>query len=232
MMTRPWKRGMLAAAVVAALSAATNLAAAVVTVTSATSDTGFTVSSEDLIHGVAPTAVSGTSDPFSTGTDTTAVVLTDGSFGPANDGANGGPNTTIVGNGAQIDYTLTGSALGYDITGIDTYSGWSNNGRVNQDYTVSYATVSAPNTFIPITPVSEGGAATTPSGLKVSISETSGILASDVIKIRFDFPAVQNNAVGYRELDVFGTPVPEPVGATAAALFAGAALVVRRSRRL
>jgi hypothetical protein len=109
---------------------------------------------------------------------------------------------------------LGASPQGYNLTGIDTYGGWNDQGRDQQLYTVAYSTVADPGTFIDITSVNfNPTAGGDPSASQVSITDTTGTLASNVGAVRFTFnqPAEpENGYTGYVELDVFGTPVPEP----------------------
>ncbi len=54
-------------------------------------------------------------------------------------------------------------------------------------------------------------------------------LATSVAALRFSFPNQENFQGGYRELDVFGTPVPEPsTGLLVAMGLAGLGLRGRR----
>ena len=59
--------------------------------------------------------------------------------------------------------------------------------------------------------------------------DADGELATGVAAVRISFNDVTFGFAGYREMDVFGTPVPEPSTATFAAC--GAALLLRRRRR-
>jgi hypothetical protein len=74
--------------------------------------------------------------------------------------------------------------------------------------------------------------ATTAGGsTKVNVTDTTGILATGVDAIRFDIlDTFSNNAGGVvmREIDVFGTAVPEP---SATLLFGLGGLVLLRRRR-
>tara|TARA_B110000285_G_scaffold50343_1_gene57192 strand:- start:541 stop:1482 length:942 start_codon:yes stop_codon:yes gene_type:complete len=103
----------------------------------------------------------------------------------------------------DFNLDLNASPDGYEINQIDTLTGNSNANRVMQEYTVSYATVAAPTTFIDIETV-----ATDPNlnELKVSITENAtGILATDVATIRYVFPPQQLGGVQYKEIDIIGT---------------------------
>ena len=102
------------------------------------------------------------------------------------------------------------------MTNINTYSSWQDYGRVNQDYTVWYSTVSAPSTFIELTPVNYDPS-TYPTGpsnvntMEVLIMSTTGLMATGAEDIQFVFSGVQNGYVGYNEFDVIGSATtPEP----------------------
>jgi hypothetical protein len=171
----------------------------------------------DLLAGLAPTTANGNFNQEST-VGTTA--LTDGVIGTSGDesgfascGANGG--TTLI-------YTLTNNVVnGSDVTNIVTYSGWVNSGRAGQYYIVSYSTVAAPATFIPITTVYY--LPSVPSGgipaNRVAIAMNNGsALASAVASIKFDFSSppsagsFNNGYQGYSEIIVQGhdTTAPPP----------------------
>ena len=154
---------------------------------------------------------------FITGDPTMATniigLLTNGTFGVAN--PNGDcPKQTLcvaspVGSATGIlTYALNTNAYpsGYTVNSIVTYGGWQDNGRSAQNYIVSYSTVAAPNSFINIATVSYSPPATTPSCDRVTILNTSGILATNVAVISFAFVAQANGYAGYRELMAFGSP--------------------------
>ena len=84
-----------------------------------------------------------------------------------------------------------------------------------------YSTVSAPTSFISLATVNfnPSVADNTPSCTKVDIGYSSGVLATNVAAVKFDFtnPGSENGYCGYAELTVFGTPsavqtVPISVG--------------------
>ncbi len=179
----------------------------------------WTLETNSLIANMSPsTALGDFVQENSGGTN----VLTDGQIGLSGDittfatcGANGG--TTLI-------YTLTNNAYGTDLTNIVTYSGWGNDQRSGQYYIVSYATVSAPTTFIPITtvcynPYTNGTAGAAANRVAIAMSDGSA-LAKSVLNIKFDFstPAYAanfNNAYqGYSEIIVQGrnstAPPPPP----------------------
>src|ERR1035437_5077361 len=121
----------------------------------------------------------------------------------------------IFPSGTVLTYLLTDRS---DITKVATYSSWPDGGRVNQEYTLSVST-NGGSSFTTITNVaavpSVGGS---PLQLQVMISPNGPYIATNVTHVRFAFPSVQNNGVGYTELVVQGTP--SPAGLLAAPGFA------------
>jgi hypothetical protein len=177
----------------------------------------WTLETPSLIAGMAPTTATGNfNQEGSAGTN----VLTDGIIGTSGDlstfatcGASGG--TTLI-------YTLTNVVYGTDVTNIATYSGWANDQRSGQYYIVSYSTVSAPTTYVPITTVCYNpytGGATAANRVAIAMSDGSP-LAKSVANIKFDFSspafanAFNNNYQGYSEIIVQGkdstAPPPPP----------------------
>jgi parallel beta-helix repeat protein/predicted outer membrane repeat protein len=181
------------------------LATSALTVSSATSTTGFTIpTNNDLIKGLSPTVVGDISDVEGLGTDMTGNSLTDGQFGPAGL-VEGGPNPEVVAvhNGVTLTYTLPNNGgLGYNISAISIYTGWRDGGRVNQDLQILYTTTTN-STFTVLTGVHEAGQSPNPSDL---VTFLSNVGLTNVTAIQFSFPSTQNGYVGYRELVVTGTP--------------------------
>jgi len=184
------------------------LSAQIVVSGESNNDTGFTVSSTDLLQ----TNLASTTDSISVNTTEnnaiggSVALLNNGSFGAA--GASGG----ICINGGSVTYDLNtpGASPGYDISAVNVYTGWNDDGRDGQNYTVSYSTVGNPGTFIDIATATQDGA-----GKFESTSITQGtapnLLATGVKAIRITFNGQENGGVGYKEIDVIGsTPVPTP----------------------
>ena len=185
----------------------------------------WTVETPSLIAGLAPSALTG--DPALGAVTNIAgcgsggsVVLTDGTLGTTGDAttcaALGSEVRTYGSTCSSLTYTLTNSASGYDITNIVTYSAWGDYGRDGQVYYVSYSTVAAPTTFIPLTAV-ECNPYLSPLGTKsanrVDISSVNGVLASNVYSVKFDFPQNDDEDYGsssYQEIVVQGTTVVQP----------------------
>lgn len=136
---------------------------------------------------------------------------------------------TIIHNGVSITYMLASSALGYNIAKIDTYTGWRDPGRFQQDYSVSFAYKTSPTQFL--NAINVAARPTGANDAKVSLFNVGGAaLATGVVGVRFNFANVQNGFVGYRELDVLGSAVvPEPASML---LFGLGALALVGARRL
>jgi len=173
-----------------------------------TSSTAFAVANDDLIEGLAAT-VTGTALNGLEGTSSDPLVLTNGQFGAANKNDAPGEVVTIQSNTTlTYDLDLVASPPGYDITEINTYSGWNDAGRDDQHYTVQVALVGDLLTFLPLADV---GFLSTSGDAKVSLVDGLGDpMASGVGAVRFVFGTQENGHVGYRELDIIGSPVPEP----------------------
>ena len=204
----------------------------------------YVVSASDLINGLLPAASAGAFDLELGGG---LPVLTNGTYGTITQ-PGGAPDRTHGafatvggggGSGQFVTYALdtAASPLGYDVTRIDLFSGWNDNGRDQQLFGVSYSTVGNPGTFIPLASGNFNPTvpADTQSATRVTVTEDAlPNLASGVGMIRFDFtgpPAPENGYVGYAELDVLGSAtVPEPAAVAPFAAAAGLLLARRRSR--
>ena len=112
------------------------------------------------------------------------------------------------GAGSLLIYSLAGSATGYDLTNITVYGGWDDNGRDQQAYTVYYSTVAAPTNFIQLSIVNLAPsiANNIPSATRVVLTDSVGVLATNVIAVKFDFtsPTTPNGYCGYAAITVFG----------------------------
>src|ERR1035437_7765660 len=175
----------------------------------------WTVEAPSLIAGMAPSATVG--DATVGGVIGTSA-LTDGVLGNTGDYGTVGLLGSDNGGCSSLTYTLTGSATGYDLTNIVTYSAWQDYGRDGQVYSVSYSTVSAPTTFIPLTAVECNpwlSPLSTKSANRVGISSLTGVLARNVYSVKFDFPQKNAEDYGdgaYQELILQGTnSLPPPV---------------------
>jgi hypothetical protein len=162
----------------------------------------------DLILGNSPSGIG--SGVFNLEGSGGISVLTDGGFGAVGGGVNSSLATVGANAGTSLTYTLSGPASGFDITNIVTYGGWSDGGRDQQAYTVSYSTVLSPTVFNTIASVSFNPtlSGSVPSADRIIVSSTGGPIATNVAKIQFSFtsPAIENNYGGLAEIGVFGSP--------------------------
>jgi autotransporter-associated beta strand protein len=119
------------------------------------------------------------------------------------------------GAGATLIYTLTGSASGYNLSNLTVYAGWGDGGRDQQAYTVYYSTVAAPATFISLGTVNytPTNPSNSPCATRATLTPLSGALAVNAGAVKFDFttPTGENGYEGYSQIEVFGTPTPQPV---------------------
>jgi hypothetical protein len=176
----------------------------------------WTIETDSLIAGQLPTtAGAGNFANFGIGSPGLSA-LTDGTYGNVDSGSSyatcGGANG---GCGQSVTYTLTNSPNGSDITNIVTYSGWGNPGRDGQFYHISYSTISAPTTFIPITGVFYDPNSGAPISDRVSVHMSNGgPLARNVSQLKFDWTEQANNMANggslYAEIIVEGTNSAPP----------------------
>ena len=168
--------------------------------TFATGSTGYAVpaTSVNLLAAAGTTLVASPVNPAIDGvggraTDASWSSLTNGAFGlvPATGG--GGPGEVRVNTGNTLTYTF---ATPQDITVIDTFTGWGDGGRMQQDYTVQYATAAAPSIFNTIKVV-----AYHPGGNSAWVRLTN-LGVSQVKSVKFIFGNQQNGYVGFTELAV------------------------------
>ncbi len=169
----------------------------------------FPVSNSDLLEGIVGTVGPG-SLGGQEGTSNNPAILTNGLFGTG-----GNPldtaQTVSIGNNVTLSWQLDlgASPDGYDITGINVYSGWRDAGRDRQDYTARYATVADPGNFVDIASVSGFNPSPSNSGESL-ITDDTGLIASGVGEIQLFFPGQENGYSGYREIDVLGSAVAGP----------------------
>jgi hypothetical protein len=218
----------LAAAVTLGLALAGASAQAGVITTVSTGNNGFTVATTDLLAGRAGTIVGNVNSEESLATDTSGVSLTDGAFGQVSIDGHTNPGMIQIHNGVSITYSLGANASGYTINAINSYTGWRDAGRYQQDYTVQFAYAGTPTTFVNAFSVAQHPNSGT-SAFVSTFDNTGGSLASNVVGVRFNFANVQNGFVGYRELDVIGAAaVPEPASLMLFGLAAAGLVGARR----
>lgn len=185
----------------------------------ASSQTAFPVSSTDLINQGQPTFSSQTVTGFTPftccapGVSDTAA-LNDGSAGTASQ--SGGTAFDLDGTWTStFNLNLATNTNGYDITGVNTFSGWPDT-RTDQKYELLYSTAAAPATFISLGTFSFGPQAG--GSAEISLTDTTGIIATNVAAVRFNIEDPGFNGSDqtvYRELDVLGkasTPEPASLG--------------------
>lgn len=232
---------LIPAAMIAAVFTASSLVAAPIVAIFESPDTApgipQSVSSSDLVDDISPALLSETSSGHTSFSGSSPDVLNDGSPGGSPDGgwnlnANEGAVTTQS-TPWTLTYMLDTSIApqGYNLTQIEAMSLWTND-YVNQHYSVSVTTISNP-TFTGlindvIADTMNGQAA---SSLKSVITDSSGILASHVTGIQFEFETGSNGTMAaYKEIDVFGyAAVPEPT--TCLLVLFGCSTLALRSRK-
>ena len=143
----------------------------------------------------------------------------DGCFGDPtilSDGILGNSKATMVscgpngGAGASITYYLqtNSSPLGFEVTNIQVYGGWTDAGRRNQDYQVYYSTLSEPTNYISLgtvdyVPADPSGA---PIATRTILLPAAGVLAHNVISVQINWsPFDLNGYSGYSEIAIYGT---------------------------
>ena len=191
----------------------------------------WTVASGSLIAGQSPSTALGNFSEEAPGRNVNSLT-TGGSLTLTQIGGTYGYTTSTnyvtCGNGTGPDgssagytiiYTLTNSATGYDLTNIMVYGGWDDNGRDQQAYTVYYSTVTAPTNFISLAVVNFNPSIANelPSATRVTLTSSSGVLATNVVAVKFDFtsPGSENGYCGYAAITVFGTASIAPAAPAA-----------------
>ena len=193
-------------------SASPEPAGVVITVEHQQDTTTWTAETPNLIAGRLPT----TQGPgIFTSEGCNVVNMTDGvlGFGSAF-GASCGSDTN-----ASVSFVTFNANGGWNLTNIVVYTLWHDYGREAQFYNVSYSTLAAPSTFLPL-----GSVAYNPpmahdnrdSGVRVAITPQIGqtVLASNVAIVKFDFTPQGDNDFtwsGYTEIVLQGTQLAAPV---------------------
>jgi alpha-L-rhamnosidase len=218
-------------------TAATNLTMPPIVITTSNQNAGtsfiptWTIETNSLITGRLP-GVFGAGN-FAIVPGTMGVgALTDGTFGNVGNLA----NYAMCGSnaGKSVIYFVNGATL----TNIVVYSGWQDNSRDGQFYNVSYSTLAAPATFIPLAGINYNPAVTGFSANRVAITSTTGTpLATNVAFVQFDFTSqtsgLDNGYSGYAGIILQGTrglsaqpirgasPIPEPYPYVSSGSFSG-----------
>jgi hypothetical protein len=193
----------------------------------------FTPSGSDLLQAGGITTTS-TGDFTNEGIQGLAA-LTDGLIGSAGGQGSNPPGLGAAGGEAgeliTFGLDLTASPGGYSISGVDVYAAWDGF-RGGQKYSLSYSLVGSPSTFLSLGSVDLDANANNAPGGNVNTRsmwrDADGELATGVAAVRITFDNVTFGFAGYREMDVFGTPVPEPTTAMFGVL--GTLVFLRRRR--
>lgn len=159
----------------------------------------------NLLAGVVPVGAAPAVYEGSTGSWAT---LTDGSLGDYTSPA----TSCTPGNGQVVTYPLDLSAKpgGYDITSFDSFCAWGSNGRDDQNYTLSYSTVAAPDAFVPITTVVAHTEFNGPNARRATHARVTGNgrpLATGVHSVRVTFHNQENGYTGFREFFLSDQPI-------------------------
>jgi len=175
----------------------------------------WTVTPGSVIAGFLPSAVGAGNFSRDAGSGNTSI-LTDGQFGVINPPGGASPGLVTAGTGGggnSATYTLTNSASGYELTNIVISGGWSDAGRDQQHYTISYSTVANPTNFVALASVNYNPTlpGTVQSAVRATLSAASVTpLASSVARVKVDFtvPTGENGYSGYGEISLFGVASP------------------------
>ncbi len=113
----------------------------------------FTPANNNLLLGLSPIANTNTlggqgGNPNGTVPTGPVTVLTDGTISNTGVETTDLPYLYTIGSNAQITYSLGSSPTGYNLSQLNIYSEWSDNGRANITLNdISYSTVANPNVF-------------------------------------------------------------------------------------
>lgn len=178
-----------------------------------------------LVAGLTPSTASGNFSQEASGRNVLTLTgggsLTLTTITNPGGGTTAGINYVTCGNGggagSTIIYTLPAATFGFNLTNITVYSGWQDNGRDAQAYTVSYSTVASPAVFTTLTPVNynpsvPGGEA---SANRAILSDSAGgLIASNVLAVKFDFttPGSENGYCGYGAITIEGSSATNVTG--------------------
>jgi hypothetical protein len=211
------KMNMIRAAVVATLAlssvvAASAHAGAIVTDTTQW-NTGFTVSSTDLLQTNLTSKTA--TGQFSREGEIGLAAFNNGIYGSQGNQSGAGQAATADNSNSIVFNFDAANGTGYNISSIDSYSGWDSY-RGGQSYKVYYSTALAPATFVLLASVYNDATGGANINTRANIVGSSGFLAEGVTSLRFDFNGnLTFGYAGYREIDVQGVAaaaadVPEP----------------------
>jgi uncharacterized protein (TIGR03382 family) len=175
----------------------------------------------------------GTTSYTGSGLGTCHACMIDGTLFLAGDTGNALlPNTGGV---LEIFLDTSVNTLGYDITSVVPFTGWNSASRADQQYVLAMRSVGGSygdiiTVDIDMTPHGSGNGE---EGMRVTIDDDGGgLLGTGIDALRFTMADPLLNGVdAYQEIDVFGTPTPEPSSVTVAVMGMIGLLGLLRRRR-
>ena len=217
-------------------SAATNVSGPLLVITTSNQNSSvsfiptWTIETNNLIAGKLPSLVGPGNFAIEAGV-TGISALTDGTFGAVDNKASYATCGSLAGQ--SLTYALGGATM----ANLVVYSGWPDQNRDGQFYNISYSTVAAPSTFLPLTSVNYNPAVAGISANRVAIATYNGApLATNVAYVNFDFTpqtsSLDYGYSGYAEIVVGGVAPPQariPTASPATNLFVGGEVVLAES---
>lgn len=114
-------------------------------------------------------------------------------------------NPTVLTFTLNTDVGTGGSATGYDINGVNVFTGWDYaDAFQSQQWTFRVATVANP-TFTDVHAVKYQAPDGSKSSL-VSLTDSDGVIVSGVTAVQFDVQKLASLGIVFREIDVIGAP--------------------------
>lgn len=177
--------------------------------TDTTSEVFYTPSAVDLIN-LGSTALLSQSTTPGTLSFGSGANLNDGNVGVSGDLSTTAAHVGAVWS-AEFILDTTTNTFGYDVTGVDTYAGWDGMGNPDQNYEL-FVSVVGDASFTSLGNFSLDLNSATGGSTRIELTDTTGVIATGVDALRFDFPSLAAGSTGvYREFDVFGAAtIPEP----------------------
>lgn len=172
------------------------------------------ISASDLINNGQPsfgsaanTAAPATSPPF------TIHGMNDGATASyVNDEPGAVAKNTWYDQPTTLTFTLNvnaatgGSATGYTLSRVNVLAGWRDADIFQgQKWTFRVATVANPTIFTDVKAVNYTPASGSRSSF-VSLTDTTGSIASDIAAVQFDVQKISSLGIVFREIDIMGAP--------------------------